>query len=220
MIISQKVNGDSTNLFQLHTLSDGDYTNGEIKASIFGVTPASTTSEYGTFGVSIRKINDTDSSPEVLENFNGCTLDPSSTDYVARKIGNRYGEFDDVTGKLSYIGDYESKSDYVRVEMDATVDVGGVAKTLVPFGFAAIKVPFSSSIDPPAVQYVMDSVVDEVEDQKIHRGIDLSGTYEDDNLQFLKAFSGGVGANEPFHLEDTRVVSASSYASASLSSPA
>jgi len=204
-ITSQQVSGDTTNLFQLICLSDGDYTNGEIKASIYNVKPASEIagSDYGTFGVAIRKLSDTDNSPKVLETFNDCNLDPSSTNYVARKIGNRYGVYED--NKVNYSGDYDIKSNYVRVYMNPTVDLGGVSTTLVPFGFAAINVPVSTSVALPAVQYITTTLVDDVVNVKIHKGIDLDQTYESDNYNFLKPTpeSAGTGANVAFHLEET-----------------
>lgn len=209
MIISQEVAGVSTNLFQFHTLSHGDYTNGEIKMGVFDVKPASEIagSDYGTFGVVVRKLSDTDNSPKVLETFTECSIDPNSTNYVAKKIGNRYGTFTSIGGetKLRMVGDYEPKSDYVRVEMNATVDRGGVAKNLVPFGFAAPYVPFSSSIAPPAMTYITTSLENGAENVKIYKGVDLHSTYEDDNKQFLKAIPDNdlTGSNIAFHLEDT-----------------
>jgi hypothetical protein len=179
-IISQKVNDTSTNLFKLKTLSDGDYTNGEIKISIFDIKPASDIagSDYGTFGVLVRKLSDTDNSIKVLETFTECNLDPLATNYVARKIGDRYGTYTTVgsVSKLIMNGDYEPKSNYIRVEMDDDVDAGAISKNLVPFGFAAPYVPFSSGNTPPSMSYILNSIENETVNTKIYKGVDLSGT--------------------------------------------
>jgi len=190
-IISQKVDDTSQNLFQFHSLSDGDYTNGEIKIGIFDVKQAvAGVSEYGTFGVVVRKLSDTDNSPKVLETFTECSIDPLATNYVAKKIGNRYGTFAaDANGetKLRMVGDYEPKSAYIRVKMVEAVDRGGVSKGLVPFGFAAPYVPFTASANPPAMHYITSSIENDAVNAKIYKGVDLHSDYEDDNKQFLKA---------------------------------
>jgi len=191
-IISQRPTGStSTDLFRFHSLSDGDYTNGEIKIGIFDVKQAVTgVSEYGTFGVVVRKLSDTDNSPKVLETFTECSIDPLATNYVAKKIGNRYGTFAaDANGetKLRMVGDYEPKSAYIRVKMEDDVDRGGVSKGLVPFGFAAPYVPFTASANPPAMHYITSSIENDAVNTKIYKGVDLHSDYEDDNKQFLKA---------------------------------
>lgn len=223
LIISQKVNGSSTNLFKFHSLSDGDTTNDEIKIGIFDVKPASDIagSDFGTFGVVVRKIDDTDDSPKVLETFTECNLDPDSTSYIARKIGNRYGTYSSVGGdtKLRMIGDYEPKSNYIRVEVENTVDIGGVAKNLVPFGFAAPYVPFTASANPPAMYYITSSLENGSVNTKIYKGVDLHSDYEDDNKQFLKSIpdNNWIGSNIDFHLEDTTSGSVSCSLSSALS---
>jgi hypothetical protein len=204
-VISQKVGGNSENLFKFHTLSDGDYTNKEIKVSIFDIKPASEIagSDYGTFGVLIRDINDTDNSQKVLETFTECNLDPTSLSYVARKIGDRYGSYS--SSKLTMYGNYEPRSNYVRVEVTTAVDNGSVSKNLVPFGFRAPAVPFSSSNNPPAMYYITNSLEDDSVSTKIYKGVDLHGDYENDNLQFLNSIPNWslTGSNVDFHLEDT-----------------
>jgi hypothetical protein len=56
------ISGERYNLFRLHTLGDGTYTNKELKVSIFNVKAAGTSnaSDYGTFSLAIRGYGDTD----------------------------------------------------------------------------------------------------------------------------------------------------------------
>ena len=94
-----------------------------------------TTTDYGTFSVVLRHINDTDSDVRVLERFDNCTLDPASPDFVARKIGDTFEKWDETTRTLNSYGEYENKSKYVRVEMDTSVEEGATDPTLLPFGY-------------------------------------------------------------------------------------
>ncbi|MBR6517582.1 MAG: hypothetical protein IKT40_12195 [Bacilli bacterium] len=112
------VKGDADNvevnrLFRLHTISDGDNANNEIKVSIQNVKV-----DQGTFDVVIRDINDTDESIVVLEKFIKCTMVPGDDNYIAYKIG-------------SYDGTYETKSKYVTVEVNESM----ASRNSVPCGF-------------------------------------------------------------------------------------
>ena len=49
-----------------------------------------------------------------LEEFDNLNFDPTSPQYFARVIGDRYVEID-ANGKLTYYGDYPNKSKYIRV---------------------------------------------------------------------------------------------------------
>jgi hypothetical protein len=51
-------------------------------------------SHKAQFDVEIRRYNDSDFMPQVLERFVACNLDPSSENFVARKIGDKKVVFD------------------------------------------------------------------------------------------------------------------------------
>lgn len=106
-------------LFRLHTISDGDNANLEIKVSIENIRP-----DDGTFDVVIRDINDVDGQINPLERFTNCTMVPGDNRYIAYKIG-------------SFDGTYESKSKYVTVEVNETT----AAKMSVPCGFLGYPIP-------------------------------------------------------------------------------
>jgi len=151
-VISQTVNGASSTLFKLHTISHGVHTNYEVKAAISNIKPAGTVpgSEYGSFAVTIRlvdttylkavgtpfEVTDSDVRPNIVETFDNVNLDPNSADYIARRIGDRYRTF--TNGKTVVYGDYPNKSKYVRVEVDENVAKGNYSNQLVPFGFQAL----------------------------------------------------------------------------------
>lgn len=102
-----------TKLFRFHTISDGDASNNEVKISIQNIRP-----DDGTFDVLVRSIGDSDESIVALERFTKCTLIPGDKNYISYKIG-------------SYDGIYESKSNYVTVEVNET----DVVKNSTPCGF-------------------------------------------------------------------------------------
>lgn len=98
--IVSEVKGDGiSQLFRFHTISDGEAANEQIKISIVSIKP-----DEREFDVVIRSFNDTDANPIQLERFSKCNMDPTSSDYIGRKIG-------------TFDGDYASISSYVLVEM-------------------------------------------------------------------------------------------------------
>lgn len=151
-------------LFRLHTISDGDGCNREIKVSIENVLP-----DTGQFDVVIRYIFDTDASPVVLERFQKCNMVPGNDHYVAFMIG-------------SFDGTYEVKSKYVTVEVNETLP----AQNSVPCGFLGYPNPHytgnqivdsskAENIFYPELQYNL-TFYDDIKNRKQYFGLsDLEG---------------------------------------------
>ena len=91
-------------LFRFWTISDGNAANEQFKMSIRNIKL-----DTKEFDVVIRAYYDTDAQPTVLESFSKCSMDPTSNNYIARRIGTLDGL-------------YPSKSKYVLIEMDDTSD--------------------------------------------------------------------------------------------------
>ena len=107
----------------------------KVKISIKDLRKSSDpTSEYGTFTVAIRDIKDTDAAPVYIEQFNNCSLNPASDNYVAKKIGDQYETWDYDSRRYKEYGDYANNSDYVRVEMANDVNEAVTNPVLLPFG--------------------------------------------------------------------------------------
>jgi len=148
-VVSQQVsawNGGTPHrfpLFRLLTLSDGTYTNTSYKIEISQVKLAGTVagSDWGTFTLTVRDYSDTDKKPIILEQFNNLSLDPTSANFVARRIGDRYNyiRFD---GKIIEFGTYDNLSKNVRIEMSTNP----YSTTAVPYGFQAYAVPVNGAI--------------------------------------------------------------------------
>lgn len=198
-IKSQKIGGVATNLFKFHTLSHGTSTNYEFKVGIRDIKPASEVpgSEYGTFSVIVRRVDtskipnsifgqgvqDSDTRPNIVEEFQGVNLDPNSPNYIKRVIGDKYITVDD-NGKLTTNGDYNNNSVHIRVEVDSDVDSGAIDSTLVPFGFGALTSPLHSTYNLPSPSYVVSQSVSNEYNKRVFLGynFDFSTT---DNLNFL-----------------------------------
>ena len=163
-VISQRFGGKNKNLFKVHALSDGAYSNTRIKISIEGLSPSNVDSyKYGTFDLLVRAWDDTDDAKVILERFNGLTLDPGSDRYIARVIGDMHVYFDfdvnDGGQKLRIDGDFENKSNYIRVEMSDDVETGEIDPTALPVGFRGPRhLVLSGSAPLAAIQTDTDSM--------------------------------------------------------------
>jgi len=162
-VVSQKIspwNGGSPtrfNLFRLHTLSDGTNMNTAYKIEISNVKLAGTVAgqDWGSFTLTVRAYSDTDRKPKILQQFNNLNLDPNSSNYIARRIGDRYN-YIDFNGKILEFGTYENQSKYIRVEMN---DIPWPVSA-VPYGFAPYSVPINSAAGYwcPPMKYTKASV--------------------------------------------------------------
>lgn len=149
-IVSQAVaswNGTSAptryRLFRVHTLSDGNATNTSYKIEISNVKLAGQVagSDWGSFTLTVRKYSDTDKKPVILEQFQNLNLDPDSSNYIARRLGDRYN-YINFAGKVIEFGTYSNNSKYVRIEMSSVP----WSISAVPAGFEALVVPINSSM--------------------------------------------------------------------------
>jgi len=111
-VVSQLEGNKVTKLFRVHTISDGNASNLEVKVSILNIS-----FNNGTFDVGVRSYSDTDSNPVFLERFTNCSLDPASNSYVGKKIGSTNGE-------------YALLSKYIMLELNEEAPI-----TSLPCGF-------------------------------------------------------------------------------------
>ena len=130
---------NTTELFRLHALSsNGEQTQREIKISIQDIrvptAQEKVVNPYPSFSVVVRKLRDTDLRPSVLETFSNCNLNPNSSNYVAKVIGDVYYEWDNTKMRLKEYGTYPNNSKIVRIEMASEVDLGQADPELLPFG--------------------------------------------------------------------------------------
>mgnify|MGYP003629462760 CR=1 FL=1 len=122
-------------LFRLEALTAGESVQKEIKISVEKIkAPRGNVKAYGSFSVVVRKITDKDNRQVVLERFDNLSLNPASPNYIAIRIGDKYEAYSEVDQANRQYGRFENRSKYVRVEMDADLDRGGLDARLLPFG--------------------------------------------------------------------------------------
>ena len=227
-ITSQKVGGNTTNLFKFHTLSHGTATNYEFKIGIQDVKPAGTVpgSEYGSFTVVVRRVDqdkivgspfvgvvDSDIRPNLVETFQGVNLDPDSPNYIVRVIGDKYITVN-ADGKLSTNGDYANNSANVRVEASNAVMNKAIDETLVPFGFGALQNPFGTAFALPNPTFVASQQINQSYNPKKFYGLDFDFAVND-NRNFLAPTPDSATAvvGTAFYLGDYNQESGANYPS-------
>ena len=227
-ITSQKVGGNTTNLFKVHTLSHGTATNYEFKIGIQDIKPAGTVpgSEYGSFTLIVRRVDqdkingspfvgvvDSDIRPNVVEQFQGVNLDPDSPNYIVRVIGDKYITVD-ANGKLSTNGDYNNNSKNIRIEVTPAVANKAIDLSLVPFGFAALQNPYGQAWNIPNPTYVSEQTINQSYNSRKFYGFDFDFATSD-NLAFLSPTPDSLtaAAGNAFYLGDYNQNTGANYPS-------
>ena len=115
-VVSEVQGTDVFKLFKFISISDGTSANREYKISI-----ANLSFERGEFDILVRDFYDTDSSPQILEKFTRCSMDPTKVSFLGRKVGTSTGEF-------------ELKSKYIMLFLGEGV-LDGTFVGSIPCGF-------------------------------------------------------------------------------------
>ena len=115
-VVSEMQGTDVFKIFKFISISDGTSANREYKISI-----ANLSFERGEFDILVRDFYDTDASPQILEKFTRCSMDPTKVSFVGRKVGTSTGEF-------------ELKSKYIMLFLGEGV-LDGTFVGSIPCGF-------------------------------------------------------------------------------------
>jgi hypothetical protein len=122
-------------LFKFHTLSTGEAEQKQFKISIENVKYSrSAGNPYGSFSVVVRSIFDNDSAVRVVERYDNCNLNPNSSNYLGKKVGDVYYKWDNTKKRVVEYGTYMNNSNIIRVEMAPEVDLGQANPESLPFG--------------------------------------------------------------------------------------
>jgi len=183
-------------LFRILTLADGTYTNKLFKVQVENVKLAGHVagSDWGTFTLTLRKYSDTDKRPVIIEQYNNLNLDPDSSNFIARRIGDGY-RYIDFKGKIIEFGEFGNNSRNIRVEMTQN----NYPVSAIPYGFEALITPTNGAMGhwSPTMKYTKASVYG-LNPGKYPSGItfDDAPTGADDELFSLYPQSAtGVGAS-------------------------
>jgi len=128
-------------------------------------------------------------------------FDPTSPNYFARRIGDRYVTIDS-NGKLTYNGDWPNLSKHIYVSDFDAIANNESPKTVVPMGHAAISNPAGSddsSIPAWTVKTSQTNAQDEF-DSNVLYGHDYGNADAEEYLAPINSF--GDGAHKSMSLED------------------
>lgn len=194
----------TTDLFRFVHLSDGSSTNTDVKVSIANMIEYSDNETYTTFDVIVRSYDDTDDAPSILEQFVQVNLDPNSSNYIARVIGDKYLQIDS-SNRVVEGGDYPNNSNYIRVEPTTAVADGVIAPNLSPRGFRKLKQTFvgfgtAFSMVPPA--YKIQQTSGNTYSSKVFLGWDYTNS---DNVSYLAPIPTAAGSQVDSAIVDFNV---------------
>lgn len=124
-----------TKLFRMKALHEGEAASKEFTVCIedIRIPEEGDADPYGSFSVVVRRIRA--GKLEVIESFSGCNLNPNSSNYVARQIGDQFTTWSAREKRNKVYGNYPNLSRFIRMDMKSDVDSGMVNPSKVPFGF-------------------------------------------------------------------------------------
>lgn len=222
-IKSQLVNGISYPLFKVHTIAQGQDVNSAYKIGILNIKKAGEVpgSDYGSFTLVVREADDTDRAPMVVETYSNLTLDPNSTNYICRVIGDRYATYNTTYKKIVWNGDYPNKSKYIYIEPEDDLKNGVYSPDLVPYGFAAVIQPMAcpAGVTFPTASMVKRQLYNNIYNSRIYFGFDFDFDTSD-NLNYLMPIPADAvsGSNLDFKLDECFTETESTVGAVSLSS--
>jgi phage tail sheath protein FI len=154
-VTSQTLGDGSRNLFKFHALDDGQAGSDTFKITLENIQASTNENNlYGTFDVLVRRFDDSDRDPIVLESFRGLSLDPRSDRFILRAIGDMHMYYDldkQLAGqKLVVDGTYPNVSNFIRVEGSEELQDGVLNPEAMPMGFRGLHhlVTAGSSANP------------------------------------------------------------------------
>ena len=142
-VTSQKFGADNKNLFKIHALDDGLNGSELFRIQVENLKNGKLANSYGQFDVLVKRITPPDGVPPsedgAIETFNGVNLDPTSDNYIARRIGDYsiYYDFDKMAGNQRVVveGTHPNMSKYIRVQMHGDVTNRNIDNTTLPIGY-------------------------------------------------------------------------------------
>lgn len=119
-----------TKLFRFESLHAGEEIQKSILIAIEDLKFATNSGiyPYGTFTVKIMDVLG-----GTLEKYSGCNLDPNSSNFIARRIGDMYMEWNETDRRYRSYGNHPNVSDYIRIKMYD--EEQNYKSTALPFGF-------------------------------------------------------------------------------------
>ena len=117
-------------LFRVVALHDGEWLQNNYHINIRDLALGNTLNPNSTFTLEVAKKNG-----DVVEQYSGLNLDPSSESYIAKIIGDQYLEWDSTNAKYNVRGEYGNNSDYIYIEVSEALKAGLSDRHALPVGF-------------------------------------------------------------------------------------
>jgi len=129
-VISQQEK-NQVDLFRLKSLHVGEDIQKDYMIAIENIAAPANASvnPYGTFTVAIKNV-----SGQTIERYTGLNFNPSSPDYIAKRIGDQYLDWDETNRRYRTYGDFQNQSNIVYVDLKQFIKDGG-GQGFLPAGF-------------------------------------------------------------------------------------
>lgn len=129
-VISQRATNQQK-LFRLKALSVGEEIQRKYMIAVEDIKESNnpTVDAYGSFTITVRNMQGLS-----VEKYSNVNLNPASPDYISKRIGDQYMEWDETNRRYRTYGDFPNLSNLVYVELNATIADGG-GQGLLPAGF-------------------------------------------------------------------------------------
>jgi hypothetical protein len=146
--INRTVTGTKAQLFKFHAHSAGEYISSNWHVQISDLKLGNELNPNSSFTVKFIKDG------AAFETYVGCTLNPSDANYIAKKIGDQYQEWNDTERKWNVRGFYPNRSDYFYVEVHPDVENQIIEDSMpIPVGFEGPVVHDAITISSGALGY-------------------------------------------------------------------
>ena len=117
-------------LFRLVALSEGEWFEKNYYITIEDLQLGSVKNPNSSFSVKIRNLAN-----NVVEQFSNLNLDESSEDFIGKRIGDMFQQWDNNKERYEMYGEYSNQSNYLRVEMADDWNAGIDDAYKIPWGF-------------------------------------------------------------------------------------
>ena len=122
-------------LFRFHTIQEGEQgLNLYVCIENIKIAETGDPNPFGRFDVVVKQ--ERSGRVYTVDSFENLNLNPNSDNFIARRIGDQYFEWDPAQKRNKVYGNYPSRSSYIRVEMGGDVgEKGPDNPKSVPFGY-------------------------------------------------------------------------------------
>jgi len=195
---------DGTDLFRIYTRGAGTDTNNHyaVIRDIKRPQNSNSSPDYAEFGLAIYSVDG-----NLLEAYNNLNMDPDSSNYIVKVIGDQFETVNN-DGEITSYGDYPNLSQLIRIG-DHKEDTFESNPALQPMGYASVLDPIKSTASVPSASFNRSQTLPRVSadyKENLPYGFKIDSRFGDDELATNKEYlspipkSEGTGSNADFSL--------------------